>query len=89
MNARAVAISHAPSEVPALARAVTCGHCRKGPGVRCAAGGSHLARYQAAERLGVISRADLVAVVRGLVVVAGHVIVPDAAPDRLPGSVTR
>lgn len=41
--------------------------------------GDHLARYQRAERRGLISRAELAAVVDGLDVIAAHVIVPERA----------
>ena len=41
--------------------------------------GDHLARWQRAERRGLIGREDLAAVVAGLEVIAGHVIIRDGA----------
>ena len=41
--------------------------------------GDHLARWQRAERRGVIGRAELAAVVADLEVLAGHVIIRDGA----------
>jgi hypothetical protein len=51
------------------------------PGTPCQQhpAGSHLARYQDAERRGVLSRQDLAAVIGGLDVIAGHMIFPDGA----------
>jgi hypothetical protein len=61
------------------ARQVMCSMCSAPPGPPCQQhpAGSHLARYQDAERRGVLSRQDLAAVVGGLDVIAGHVIIPD------------
>ena len=41
--------------------------------------GDHLARWQRAERRGLIGREDLAAVVAGLEVIAAHVIIRDGA----------
>jgi hypothetical protein len=41
--------------------------------------GDHLARWQRAERRGLITRADLAAAVEGLEVIAAHVIIRDGA----------
>lgn len=45
------------------ARRVNCGYCWQRPGPPCTASGDHLARYQRAERRGLITRAELAAVV--------------------------
>ena len=47
--------------------------------------GDHLARWQRAERRGLIGREDLAAVVAGLEVIAAHVIILDGAPVREAG----
>ena len=46
---------------------------------RAPARGDHLARYQRAERRGLIGREDLAAVVARLEVIAEHVIIRDGA----------
>jgi hypothetical protein len=63
------------------ARQVMCSMCWAPPGTHCQQhpAGSHLARYQDAERRGVLARQDLTGVIAGLEVIAGHVIVPDGA----------
>ena len=63
------------------ARRVNCGQCWQRPGplyTVTGPAGDHLARYQRAERRGLITRADLAAVVAGLGVIAGHVIIREA-----------
>jgi len=65
-------------------RATPCGQFRHAPGRSCTIigpPGNHLARYQRAERRGLISRADLAAVVAALEVIAPsvYVIVPGGA----------
>lgn len=65
-----------------LVRMANCPHCWQRPGRPCTvsgAPGDHLARWQRAERRGLIGRADLAAVVVGLEVIAGHVIIRDGA----------
>lgn len=65
-----------------IARLVPCGHCWARPGVWCTFSGPrglHLARYQRAERKGLLSRGELAAVVATLEVIAPHVIVRDGA----------
>jgi hypothetical protein len=63
------------------ARQVMCSQCWAPPGTPCQQhpAGSHLARYQDAERRGVLSRQALAAVIAQLDVIAGHVIIPDGA----------
>jgi hypothetical protein len=63
------------------ARQVMCSLCWAPPGTPCQRdpAGSHLARYQDAERRGVLGRQDLAAVIGGLDAIAGHVIIPDDA----------
>ncbi len=64
-------------EVCEAARRVNCLQCWQRPGPPCTVSGTpgdHLARYQRAERRGLITRAELAAVVAGLDVIAGHVI---------------
>jgi hypothetical protein len=59
---------------------VNCGICWQRPGQPCNRfypPGSHLARFQRAERRGLISRAELASVVAGLDVIAPAVIIPD------------
>ena len=63
-------------------RLMNCGHCWQQPGRPCTItgpAGDHLARWQRAERRGLIGREDLVAVVAGLEVIAPHVIIRDAS----------
>jgi hypothetical protein len=63
-------------------RLVNCGQCWQQPGPPCTVSGplgDHLARYQRAERRGLITREDLAAVVAGLEVIAAHVIIPGGA----------
>jgi hypothetical protein len=62
------------------ARQVMCSLCWAPPGTPCQASpeGSHLARYQDAERRGVLGRQALAGVIGGLDVIASHVIVRDA-----------
>jgi hypothetical protein len=72
-----------PSRAPAdLALAVMCTLCWAPPQSPCQVqpAGSHLARYQAAERRGLLSRDGLASVVAGLVVIAPGAIV--LSPER-------
>ena len=69
---------HETSEVVRLAN---CPQCWRRPGVPCTVSGppgDHLARWQRAERRGLISREDLAAVVAGLEVIAAHLIIREA-----------
>ncbi len=64
-----------------LVRLANCPHCWQRPGKACTvagAPGDHLARWQRAERRGLIGRADLAAAVAGLEVIAAHVIIGEA-----------
>jgi len=64
------------------ARLVNCGQCWAPPGRPCTVSGVpgyHLARWQRAERRGLITRAELAAVVATLEVIAPQVIVRDDA----------
>jgi hypothetical protein len=63
-------------------RLANCPQCWQRPGRPCTVtgpAGDHLARWQRAERRGSIARAELAAVVDGLEVIAGHVIIRDGA----------
>jgi hypothetical protein len=62
--------------------AVMCTLCWAPPRTPCQRhpAGSHLARYQDAERRGVIGRQALAGVAGRLDVIVGHVIVPDVTP---------
>ena len=63
-------------------RLANCGQCWAAPGRPCTVSGppgDHLARWQRAERRGLIGREDLAAVVAGLEVIAAHVIIRDGA----------
>ena len=65
-----------------LVRLANCPQCWQRPGRPCTVAGvpgDHLARWQRAERRGLIGRTDLATVVAGLEVIAGHVIVRGGA----------
>jgi hypothetical protein len=69
-----------PQEICEDARRVNCGQCWQRPGRPCSLlPGDHLARYQRAERRGLITRDELAAVAIGLDVTAVHVIIPGYA----------
>jgi hypothetical protein len=83
---RALSGQQLPRTLHALAeqgaRRVHCGQCWQVPGRPCtftSPAGDHLARYQRAERRGLITRAELARVVAGLEVIAAHVIIRDCA----------
>ncbi len=70
------------AEITEDVRRVNCGQCWQRPGRPCTVSGppgDHLARYQRAERRGLITRGELAAAVAGLDVIAGHVIILDGA----------
>jgi hypothetical protein len=70
------------ASVATQARLVNCPQCWQVPGRPCTfthPAGDHLARYQRAERRGLIGREDLAAVVAELEVIAAHVIIRDGA----------
>jgi hypothetical protein len=63
-------------------RQVPCPQCWQRPGRPCtitAPDGDHLARWQAAEHAGLVTRAELAAAVRPLEVIVSHVIIREAA----------
>jgi len=63
-------------------RLVNCGQCWQRPGRPCTVAdppGDYLARWQRAERRGLVSRPELAAAVATLDVIASHVIVRDRA----------
>ena len=65
-----------------LVRLANCPQCWQRPGRPCTvsgAPGDHLARWQRAERRGLIARDALASVVADLEVIAGHVIIRDGA----------
>ena len=65
------------------ARLVQCSACWQRPGRRCTRfypPGDHLARFVTAEERGLITRAKLAAVIAGLDVIAGCVLIPDVTP---------
>ena len=72
-------VSVTPLTPAAAAQLVNCPQCWKAPGGPCWPWGSHLARYQRANRRGLLADDALAAVVAGLDVIAGHVIVPGGA----------
>jgi hypothetical protein len=73
------ALGRSLHEIREDARLVNCPQCWRRPGPACTARGDHLARYQRAERRGLIGREDLAAVIAGLEVIAAHVIIRDGA----------
>lgn len=70
------ATAAAPAE---RARMATCPACWAGPGAPCAADGLHLARYNRAERRGLISRAELAAAISGLTVITLGTVITGGA----------
>ena len=72
----------APVAVVELVRLANCPQCWQRPGrpfTITSPAGDYLARWQRAERRSLIGREDLAAVVAGLDVIAGHVIIRDGA----------
>jgi hypothetical protein len=74
----------------ALALMVNCPQCWAPPGSSCTVSGpagSHLARYQRAERRGLVSSDQLADVVATLTVIAPRILVMDVTPEpvRLDG----
>lgn len=68
------------TEAAGTALLVNCGQCWAPPGTPCTVSGppgSHLARYQRAERRGLLDHQALAAVAGRLDVVSPYVIVPD------------
>jgi hypothetical protein len=64
-----------PLTPAAAAQLVNCGQCWQRPGEPCWPWGSHLARYQRANRRGLLADDALAAVVAELEVIAGYVII--------------
>ena len=64
-----------PAKAAAAAREHSCGLCWQRAGLSCNHRGDHLARYQHAESVGLLSRGELAAVVARLEVIAPHVYV--------------
>jgi hypothetical protein len=62
------------------ARLVNCGSCWAKPSAACTPAGDHLARYQRAERRGLVTRAELVSVVATLDIIAAGAIVAEVTP---------
>jgi len=77
--------------VTTAVRSRLCPMCWAPPGVPCSVSGppsDHLRRWLSAEDAGLISRADMNSIISGLVVIADHVLVPEAdtaADWPLPG----
>ena len=74
------AIIPQPTLITLAARSPVCPCCWALPGKPCTVSwppGDHLARYQQAERAGLIDRDQLAAVVAGLTVIAGHVVIAE------------
>lgn len=74
---------HAREALPVAERVrlMNCGQCWQRPGKPCTISGppgDHLARWQRAERRGLITRAELAAAVEDLEVIAPHVIITGA-----------
>ncbi len=75
-----------PADTPRVAvtdlvRLANCPMCWQRPGKPCTLAGvpgDHLARWQRAERRGLIAREDLAAAVTDLEVIAAHVIIGEA-----------
>ena len=71
-----------PADPAERVRLAHCGQCWQRPGRPCTISGppgDHLARWQRAERRGLITRAELAAAVATLDVIAPHVIIRDGA----------
>jgi hypothetical protein len=82
VTASAPPLARGLDEIRADVRLANCPQCWQRPGQPCTVSGppgDHLARYQRAERRGLIGREDLAAVVAGLEVIAAHVIIRDGA----------
>jgi hypothetical protein len=75
-------IPQPPVAVADLVRMANCPHCWQRPGKPCTItgpAGDYLARWQRAERRGLIGREALAAAVAGLEVIAARVIIRDGA----------
>ena len=82
MTAPAPSLARGLDEIRADVRQANCPQCWQRPGPPCTVSGppgDHLARWQRAERRGLIGREDLAAGVAGLEVIAAHVIIRGGA----------
>ena len=82
MTAPAPPLACGIDEIREAVQLANCPQCWQRPGRPCTVSGlpgDHLARWQRAERRGLIGREDLAAVVAGLEVIAAHVIIRDGA----------
>jgi hypothetical protein len=73
-------VSEQAATVAERARMARCPACWQRPGRRCTRfypPGDHLARFVTAEKHGLITRAELAAVLAALEVIAGCVLIPD------------
>lgn len=78
----AAAAPRALPEIAEAARRANCPQCWAAPGSPCTVTGppgDHLGRYARAERRGLITRAELAAVVDGLTASTLHTIIPGGA----------
>jgi len=83
MTAQAVQQARSLHEICAGARRANCGECWQVPGTPCTPEGDHVARFGRAMRRGLISGADLIAVLQGLDAFTNSTIVRD-----VPGGVS-
>ena len=81
MTAQVAPQARSLHEICTDARRANCPQCWQRPGRPCTVSGppgDHLARYQRAERRGLITRDELAATVAALDVIAPHVIIREA-----------
>ena len=64
-----------PARPLAAVRSASCGCCGRQPGIPCTPEGDHLARWLRAERLEMVTRAELAAAIAPLDVIAANVII--------------
>ncbi len=83
MTAQTIPQARSLHEICADARRANCGECWQVPGKLCTPEGDHVARFGRAMRRGLISGADLIAVLQALDAFTGATIVCD-----VPGSVS-
>jgi hypothetical protein len=82
MTALAQGAARTLAEISEDTRQANCPQCWQRPGPPCTVSGlpgDHLARYQRAERRGLITRAELAAVAAGLEEIAAHVVIREGA----------
>jgi hypothetical protein len=78
MTVQAVPLARSLHEVSELARLVNCGECWQVPRKPCTPEGDHVARFGRAMRRGLISGADLIAVLQALDAFTNATVVRDA-----------